>query len=344
MEASPILSLTPQGYLILLARWCFYINLIICPISIIIAIFLLPLRRVKGSIVTKLRKLDWYGSVLTLAWAILVLLALSWAGSRYSWNSAAVLVPLLIGIALLVVFLYVEAKVVPLPLVPIWMFKQGQGTVAAAMATTFASGVIFYSTLYYLPNYFQIVLGVSAIRSGVLLLPLVAVQTVCSFTSGFLLSRTGDYWWNLVIGFAVWTIGLGLLSSINENTSIAKLVGYQILVGLGAGQTFQTSLVAIQACVERKDMATATGMRNFVRMLGGTLALTICSSILNNTVRQRLDRELSMDMVDRILSDPTTVPSLGLSAAQQLSTIQAYGESVMTTGGHFLPSALPMLM
>ena len=147
-----------------------------------------------------------------------------------------------------------------------------------------------------------------------------------------------------MIGFAVWTIGLGLLSSINENTSIAKLVGYQILVGLGAGQTFQTSLVAIQACVERKDMATATGMRNFVRMLGGTLALTICSSILNNIVRQRLDSELSMDMVDRILSDPTTVPSLGLSAAQQLSTIQAYGESVMTTGGHFLPSALPMLM
>ena len=302
-----------------------------CPVSIIIAIFLLPLRRVKGSVATKIRQLDWYGSVLTLAWAILVLLALSWAGSRYSWDSAAVLAPLLIGIALLAVFLYVEAKVVPLPLVPIWMFKQGRGTVAAAMATTFASGAIFYSTLYYLPNYFQIVLGVSAIRSGVLLLPLVAVQTVCSFSSGILVSRTGDYWWNLVIGYAVWTIGLGLLSSIDENTSIAKLVGYQILDGVGAGQTFQTSLVAIQACVERKDMATATGMRNFVRLLGGTLALTICSSILNNVVRQRLDSMLSIDLVDRILSDPTTVPSLGLSAPQQLVFIQAYSESAMIT-------------
>jgi hypothetical protein len=234
--------------------------------SIIVIIFLLPLRRVRGGMVEKLKKLDWYGGVLTIAWAVLILLAFSWAGTQYSWGSAGVLAPLLVGLALLGVWLYVEAKLMPLPLVPLYVFKDG--TVAAAMVTTWFSGAAFYATLYYLPTYFQIVKGASAIHSGVLILPLVLVQTTCAFTSGWLVSKTGDYWWNLVIGFAFWTIGLGLMGSTNENSSDGVLAGYQVIIGVGAGQTFQTSLMAIQAAVSRKDMATVTGMRNFMRMLG----------------------------------------------------------------------------
>jgi hypothetical protein len=168
-----------------------YINLPLTVASIIIIIFLLPLRRVKGDILPKLRQLDFYGSILTLAWAVLVLIALSWAGTQYAWDSAAVLAPLIIGLALLAVFLYVEAKVVKLPLIPLYIFRNG--TVASAMATTFMSGTCFYATLYYLPQYFQVVLGASPIRSGVLLLPLVLVQTVTAFSSGILVSKTGDY-------------------------------------------------------------------------------------------------------------------------------------------------------
>ena len=306
-------------------RWCFWINLPLTAISIIMIIFLLPLRRVKGGIVGKLKILDWYGSVLTIAWAVLVLLGLSWAGNQYPWASAAVLAPLLIGFALLVVFLFVEWKVVLLPLVPLRIFRNK--VVAAGMLATWLSGFSFYATLYYLPTYFQVVRGTSPIRSGVLLLPLVTVQTVTAFASGLIVSKTGDYYWNLVFGFSIWTIGLGLLSTIDENTSLAKLIGYQILDGIGAGQTFQTSLVAIQASVERKEMATATGLRNFLRMLGGTLALTICSTIVNNIVRNRVgDLGLTAAQADAVLSDPTRVYELGLSVQQRLDITKAYGE------------------
>lgn len=136
-----------------------------------------------------------------------------------------------------------------------------------------------------LPQFYQVVRGASPIRSGVLLLPLVLVQTITSFTSGFLVSKTGNYQINLWVGFAVWTVALGLLSTISPSTSNAKLVGYQILNGFGAGQTFQTSLIAIQASVKRADMAVATGARNFIRLLGGTIALAVCAAILNNTVK-----------------------------------------------------------
>ena len=307
-------------------RWCFYLNLPLSAISMVVIIFLLPLRRVKGGIWQKLKILDWYGSILTIAWAVLVLLGLSWAGNEHPWASAAVLAPLIIGLALLGLFLLVEWKLVKLPLVPLQIFRSS--TVSASMAATFFSGMIFYATLYYLPTYFQIVRGASPIRSGVLLLPLVTVQTVSSFSSGLLVSKTGDYWWNLVVGFTFWSIGVGLLSMIDENTSLAKLVGYQIIDGIGAGQTFQTSLVAIQASVERKEMATATGFRNFLRMLGGTLALTICSTIVNNIVRSRLGSTagLTAEQAQAVLSDPTQAGRMGLSAEQRLAVTKAYGK------------------
>lgn len=87
------------------------------------------------------------------------------------------------------------------------------------------------------------------------------------------------------LGFAIWTIACGLLSTISPSISNAKLIGYQILAGVGAGQTFQTGLIAIQASVKRSEMAVATGTRNFVRLLGGTVSLAACAAILNNTVR-----------------------------------------------------------
>lgn len=151
-----------------------------------------------------------------------------------------------------------------------------------------------------------------------------------SFVSGWIVSKTGDYrvsprciilfffhayllhcQINLYLGYAIWTIAVGLLSTIGPKTSIAKLCGYQILAGIGGGQTFQTMLVgeclvdscfsgcreserltffnwhavAIQAAVTRQEMAVATGARNFLRSLGGSVSLAACAALLNNAVK-----------------------------------------------------------
>ncbi|CAK7237198.1 hypothetical protein SCUCBS95973_009880 [Sporothrix curviconia] len=216
-------------------RWCFYINIPLSSIAILVVAFVLPFKKVSGDIRGKLAKIDYVGSFFMFTSAILVLLALSWGGTSYPWSSAGSIAPLVIG-------------------------------------TTLA---VFY----------QVVRGDSPIRSGVMLLPLVLVQTVTSFTAGALVSKTGNYQLNLWVGFAIWTIALGLLSTVSPTISNAKLVGYQILNGIGAGQTFQTSLIAIQASVKRNEMAVATATRNFLRLLGGTIALAACAAILNNTTK-----------------------------------------------------------
>lgn len=204
-----------------------------------VVLFLLPLKAVRGNTLSKLRAVDWIGSILTLLWATLILIGLSWAGTQYAWSSPAVLVPIILGFALLAIFLFVETHVA-LPIIPLYIFKSS--TVSASMASTFFSGAAFFSLLYYLPTYLQVVHGVSPIRSGILTLPLATTQTALAFVAGFIASKTGDYWYNLVFGFAIWTIGLGLMSTISTTTSEAKFIGFEIITAIGAGQTFQVGL------------------------------------------------------------------------------------------------------
>jgi hypothetical protein len=300
-------------------------SLCLTSVATFVVFYVLPLKSVRGDIITKLRAVDWFGSILTLVWAVTFLIGLSWAGTQYAWTSAAVLVPLILGLALLGLFLFVETRV-HLPIVPLYIFKSP--TVSATAVSTFFSGAAFFSVLYYLPTYLQVVHGDSPIQSGINTLPLATTQTVIAFVAGYIASKTGDYYYNLCFGFAIWTIGLGLMSTISTTTPQANFIGYQIVVAIGAGQTFQTSLLAIQAAVERKDMAAAVGMRNFMRLLGGTVGLAACSAVSNNIVRAHLSAVgVGEAVVQRVLKDPTVAGDW--SGDIDLDTVrEAYGESI----------------
>lgn len=135
----------------------------------------------------------------------------------------------------------------------------------------------------------------------------------------------------IVIGYALWCIGLGLISTLDETSSTARLVGYLILTGSGQGQTLQTSMVAAQAAVDRKDMAVVTSTRNFLRSLGGTISLAVAAAVINNTLSSRL-RPLgfSSETVTTIINDPlvlwrdqATLQAL-LGTASKSDVIDAY--------------------
>lgn len=150
---------------------------------------------------------------------------------------------------------------------------------------------------------------------------------MCS-SSGYLVAKTGDFKYTLLFGFFVWTIGLGLMSSVGPTTPISHIYAYEVIVGIGAGPTFQTSLIAIQASVERRDMAIATGCRNFLRMLGGTVALAISGAIMNNIARSRLAGVFDSAMVTVILQAPTELVQHGLDAAQVSFVREAYAKGI----------------
>lgn len=68
------------------------------------------------------------------------------------------------------------------------------------------------------------------------------------------------------------------------------------------------SLLAAQAAVPRHEMAVVTGVRNFVRLFGSTIALAICASIVNNTLRTEIEPfGLSAEQIDALVDDPTII-------------------------------------
>lgn len=130
------------------------------------------------------------------------------------------------------------------------------------------------------------------------------VSALFSTLSGLVVHRTGRYRECLLIGWAVWAIGLGLISTLSS-PSLGQQIGYGLLAGFGLGNTLQPSLIAVQAGVERKHMAVVTSFRNFIRNLGGTLGLAISGTIINSAVRSSLaPYGLSRSQVQLLLDSP----------------------------------------
>jgi hypothetical protein len=91
------------------------------PISVLILIqlyFFLPLTKVSGNVVSKLKKIDYFGSAVSLAATIFVLVPVSGGGTKYPWNSALVIVLLILGGLLYILFVIFEIKWAKIPIMP----------------------------------------------------------------------------------------------------------------------------------------------------------------------------------------------------------------------------------
>ncbi|BGO90403.1 hypothetical protein NBRC10512_004112 [Rhodotorula toruloides] len=309
-----------------------HVSLPCCAAAIAVIAYFLPLKAVKGSAKEKLKKIDYGGAVLTVAATVLLILPLNWGGTSFPWVSGPVLGCLVASFFAFAVFFLWEWKAARIPIVPPFIFKNQ--TVAAIFASTFLSGSTILCQLYYLPQYFQVVRGDSPTRSGVLIIPQLITTTVFVFLSGQLVSRTGEYKPSIVVGYAIWAVGLGLLSTLDQQSSTARIVGYQLLNGAGQGQTLQTSMVAAQAAVERSEMSVVTSVRNFMRSLGGTVFLVVAATILNNNLSSKLTPlGYSHSTISAIVDDPVGIwqPSsrdasilYDLSSTQKAQIVEAY--------------------
>lgn len=283
-------------------RWIFRLNLFTSLLATSAVIFFMPLRKVHGAWKEKVAAIDFFGAFLALAGSTLLVLALTWAGGEHPWESAHVVATLVVGVAVSAGFILWQWKGTSVPLVSMEIFTSK--VVNGAMLTMFVNGWNFLVQIFYIPSFYQLVYGYSAVKSGALLLPITLTQTLFSTLSGLVVHWTGRYRECLLIGWAVWAIALGLLSTL-DSPSLGKQIGYSLLAGFGLGNTLQPSLIAVQAGAERKHMAVVTSTRNFIRNLGGTLGLAISGTIINNAVRHSLaPYGLSRKELNLLLNSP----------------------------------------
>ncbi|KAI1826115.1 major facilitator superfamily domain-containing protein [Xylaria intraflava] len=310
-------------------RNIFRLNLPLTFLTTICVVFFMPLKKVEGDWKLKLKAVDFIGIALTLSGTTIFLLGLTWGGTDYPWNSPHVIATLIVGFILSVVFVLWQWKGAKYPLIPLHVFKSK--IVNGACLTMAINGWNFVVQVYYIPTFYQLAYGYSATRAGALLLPITLLQTASSTLSGLIVHWVGRYRECVLFGWLAWAIGLGLMSTLDENSGLGKQVGYSLLIGVGVGNTLQPALIAVQAGVERRDMAVVTSFRNFVRNLGATLGLAVCGTLLNNIVANSLSTlSLGDAAVQSLLSSPQTyLSSLPPDQAEHVRTVlvPAYREA-----------------
>lgn len=156
------------------------------------------------------------GTVIVLAFATLFLLALNFGGQEFPWKSAAVIVPLVLSILLIGLLVLVEKKFAKEPIMPPRLFTNR--SVVSVILTNWFFGMTFFSAVYYLPIYFQVVRNDSAMWSGIRLIPMQMVLTVLSTIVGLTISKTGVYRPLITVGMALLTMWIGLFSLFKEDT------------------------------------------------------------------------------------------------------------------------------
>ncbi|KAB8260355.1 major facilitator superfamily domain-containing protein [Aspergillus pseudonomiae] len=265
-------------------RWIFRLNLPLTAITTLCVLFFMPLRKVTGDWKMKLKAIDFVGAFLALGSTAVLLLGLTWGGGEYPWASAHVIATIVVGFAVAVVFVLWQWKGATYPLVPMHIFKSR--IVNGACLTMFINGWNFLVQVYYIPTFYQLVFGYSTVKAGAMLLPVTLMQTVSSTVSGLVVHWVGRYRECILFGWMIWAIGLGLFSTLDQSSGLGKQIGYGLLTVLDMSNvhrilTCPSALIAVQAGVERKDMAVVTSFR---KNLGGTLGLAIAGTIINNLI------------------------------------------------------------
>jgi hypothetical protein len=185
----------------------------------------------------RVKLLDPYGALLLIPAVICLLLALQWGGTKYAWNSATI-IGLFVGFGLIIpIFIFVQIKLGERATIPTRVFLQR--TVFFSCMFSFFVGSSFLIAIFYLPLYFQAVKGTTATKSGIDTLPLLLSVVVSSMTGGILVTLLGYFTPFMIGGMSVFTVGIGLLSTLHVDTSFGMWFGYQVLAGAGLGVCLQ---------------------------------------------------------------------------------------------------------
>jgi EmrB/QacA subfamily drug resistance transporter len=305
-------------------RWIFYINVPIGAIALIVVASQVPgtLRRVH-------HKIDYLGTLLLSAAATSLILLTSLGGTTYAWNSAPIYILGVLGVLLIVAFIFAERYAAE-PILPLHLFKTRVFSMTSVVG--FIVGFGMFGAITYLPAFFQVVRGISPTISGLYLLPLMAGLLIVSITSGQVIARTGKYRFFPIAGTAAMTVGLFLLHLMTPSTPTIFDALAMLVLGMGLGGVMQVLVIIVQNGVPHSELGVATSGATFFRSIGGSFGTAIFGAIFSNVLVSNLASHLhGVHLPAGFTSSDVTPAALGhLSAAVRAGFVNGYAESIQT--------------
>ncbi|MGH9207946.1 MAG: MDR family MFS transporter, partial [Acidimicrobiales bacterium] len=305
-------------------RWIFYINIPFGALALVVTALALP-----GASSKVHRVIDYLGSALLAMSATALVLLASLGGTTYRWGSPVILGLGVGGVVLAVAFLFAERRAVE-PVIPLHLFSKSVFNAAGAIG--FVIGFAMFGALTFLPLFLQEVKGVSAIQSGVRLFPMMGGLFIASVGSGVLVSRWGRYKVFPVVGTALTTLGLYLMSLIGVGTGAWTTAAYMAVFGLGLGMVMSVLLVAVQNAVPYEELGTATSGSTFFRMIGGSFGTAVFGTIFAGRILPNILHALHLAKAPPGFSvnadDPASIHHF--AATVQAGVIEGIAHTVQT--------------
>lgn len=266
-------------------RWCFWINLPVCGIAFVLLLLLLDVHNPHTKLGEGVMAVDWFGTFSILAVTLLILLGLDFGGATFPWDSPKVICLIVFGTLMIGFFLFSEKRLAKYPLIPLSMFKNWSNN--ATFLVAFAHSMVSIAAEYYLPLYFQSVKQASPLRSGILILPMMVTEAAVDIMVGVLIHQTGRYREIIWAGVTLMTLGTGLYISFRTDTSVARIIGFEIIGGIGTALLFQAPTIAIQNTVSQADTSTATATLGLTRNLAASLSIVLGGVVFQNSMAAR---------------------------------------------------------
>ncbi|KAF2864783.1 DNA repair protein RAD50 [Massariosphaeria phaeospora] len=325
-------------------RWCIWVFL--PPIGAIAFIFLtqrIPEQVEKApalSVVRQIhRKLDLVGLTLFVPACTMLMLAISWGGTKYAWKSATIIALLVVSMVVFGVFLgwisyYKERSLIP----PSIMMKP---VVFCACLTAFFEGGAYLMIQWYLPLWFQVVKGAGPEKSGVMSLP-TCITWIVTGVFCTLLLKTIPYApvWALA-GHAATAIGSGLMTTFTPSTSSGEWIGYQILAGTGRGIAMQMPLLAVQSYLPADEFPYANANILFFQYFGGTIVNCMAKTVFINGLRSALAEFAPHVDAQKVVQSGATEIFRLVAPEDVQGVVLAYNQALAQT--FWLPTACAIL-
>ncbi|OCL10091.1 MFS general substrate transporter [Glonium stellatum] len=307
-------------------RWCFYINLCISPISLVIGIFALKLPKPPRSQLKALfLQLDYLGVLVLVGGTVCILLGVSWGGNTFAWRDSRVVGCLVGGFVLLALFLLIERRVKD-PVIDPSLFRNH--TVLAITAAEFFYGANLIGLMYYVPQFFQLVFGDSATLSGVGLLPMMLGLGIGNPIAAFITSRYEISLVNAQVGAALQVLASGLMTRWNAHTSRAEAVVLLIILGMGQGAAMSGLLLTAQVATTPDLVGIVTGLAIFVQTVGDIFGVALFAAVYINQLRASLsDLALSPGQIEEVLQDVQSIRH-SYSPGLQAQIVNTYATSM----------------
>ncbi|KAJ6087930.1 hypothetical protein N7467_006844 [Penicillium canescens] len=313
-------------------RWCFYINL---PIGAVTFFFVLAFFQNPKPILTKntfkeqIKELDLLGSFFFLPAIISLLLALQWGGTKYDWSNGRIIGLFVVFGVLILIFTGIQYKSQDKATIPPRLIKNRSVWGAAWFALALGAG--FFVMTYYLPIWFQSIKGVTALKSGIMNLPMIITVIVVSILAGGLVTACGYYTPFMIASSIIMAIAAGLLATLETDSNHSKWIGYQALFGIGIGLGMQQPMIVAQAALKTVDVPSGMAIVMFAQTLGGAVFVSVGQNVFQNQLVHNLAIYAPDQNVAQLVSTGATMLRSVVTGSDLHKVLVAYNAAITET-------------